>query len=504
MLTPSFIPSIDRSSNDPLYMQIYEQLRRLILSGDLSVGSHLPPIRELASELSVSRITVSNAYQELFADGLVEGQVGRGTIVCGLPGDSTNRPLPWNEYFAAVSSVGQKDPIMREMLALSVDPSTISFACGVPASDLYPLKRWAQATHAALSRGAAALDMAPVEGVPEVRETMATWAAQSGIEASVDNIMMISGSQQGIDFVARALVGRGGTVVMAAPSYLGAVAAFDAVGGNIITVPVDHEGMRTDILDRVLARNHIQLIYTIPTFQNPTGTTLSMRRREELLALSQRYQVPILEDDPYHGLYYTNEPPPPPLKAMDKHGCVIYVSSFSKTLFPGIRSGWMVAPRPVMERLSAEKQHSDTFSSTLTQYSVQHFIEEGWLSQHLAQMRRWYPRRRDAMLAMLGEHIPEGLYWNKPNGGFYIWCKMREDLSSRELLSEAMPRGLVFAMGEVFFANPGGYNTFRLNFSSPSEEQIHQGIHVLSDAFNAIQEKHWKRGSGSSGTCTLV
>jgi len=503
------IPTIDRESDEPLYMQIYEQVRRLILSGDLLAGSQLPPIRDLAAELSVSRITVSNAYQELYADGLVEGHVGRGTIICGLPGDALEHPMPWNEYFASLNSMVPKDPIMREMLNMSVDSTAISMACGVPGPDLYPLEQYGQAVALALAEGSSVVEMSPVEGALSVREAMVGWAQQQyGIHTSTDNLMMFTGSQQAIDTTARALVGPGDAIVVSAPTYMGALAAFRSAGARLISVPVDHEGMRTDILDRILARNpNVQVIYTVPTFHNPTGTTMSLSRRHQLIELSLRYGVPIIEDDPYSPLYFTDEPPPPPLKALDEHGSVIYMSSFSKILFPGIRAGWVVAPRPVMDRLTEVKQHSDIYSDTLTQHSIKQFVREGWMTQHIEMVRERFAYRRNVMLDALSRYAPEGLYWNNPKGGFYIWCKLEDGLSSRDLLSESMERGLVFGIGELFYPERAGFNAFRLNYSYNGEQKIEAGVRILGEALTALRNRKLKRGRTSDevgGTCALV
>jgi 2-aminoadipate transaminase len=248
---------------------------------------------------------------------------------------------------------------------------------------------------------------------------------------------------------------------------------------------MDKEGMQTDVLERLLARYRPQLIYTLPTFQNPSGKVMSHERRQELLSLAQRYQVPILEDDPYSELCYSN-PPPPPLKSFDRQGYVIYLSTFSKILFPGIRLGWLVAPRPVVDRLASVKQHADLHSNTPAQWALTEFIQRGWLGEHITTLRQVYPRRYQAMLAALRTHVPRGLRWNEPAGGFYLWCHLEEGLRSKDLLAEAVQRRVAFVVGEAFHADGGGQDTLRLNFTYQNEQGIQEGIRRLSEALTTL------------------
>lgn len=493
------LKNLNRESDEPLYLQIRNQIRDLILSGDLPAGARLPAERELAASLGVNRTTVSNAFQELAADGLVEGQVGRGTIVCSLPDiykpgydDFQPQPLPWGEYFVAINEQA-RDPLMRELVALCARQDVISLAGGLPAPDLYPIEHFAHATDRVLRRdGRALLQHCPTEGHLGFRETLVELAAGRGIAASPDNILVLAGSQQGLDLVARALIEPGDPVVVELPSYLGALSVFRAAGARLLGVPLDEEGMRTDILERLLARYRPQLIYTLPTFQNPSGRVMSHERRQALLSLAQRYQVPILEDDPYGELYY-GDPPPPPVKSLDQHGYVIYLSTFSKLLFPGIRMGWLVAPRPMVDRLASVKQYVDLHSNTLAQWALAEFIEQGWLDEHLATLRQEYPGRYRAMLAALRAHIPHGLHWNEPAGGFYLWCHLERGLRSKDLLAEAAKKQVAFVVGEAFHADGGGQNALRLNFTSQTEQDIWEGIRRLGEAFAALI-RGWQEG----------
>jgi DNA-binding transcriptional MocR family regulator len=481
------LASLNRESKVPLYLQIRDQIRDLILSGDLATHTRLPPERELAATLGVNRTTVSNAYHELAADGLVQGQVGRGTIVCSVPSAGTvdghlSRPLHWSEYFCEDQA---RDPLVRELIALCAQQDVISLAGAVPAPDLYPVERFARAMdRVLLQHGRELLQYCPTEGYYGFRETLSELAKKRGINAAPENVLVLAGSQQGLDLVTRAMIAPGTQVVVESPSYLGALAVFRAAGARLLSVPMDEEGMRVDILERLLDRYRPQLIYTLPTFQNPSGRVMSAERRQALLSLAEQYQVPILEDDPYSDLYY-GDPPPPPVKSLDRQGHVIYLSTFSKVLLPGIRIGWLVAPRPVVDRLASIKQHADLNSNTPAQWALVEFIGRGWLDDHLTMLRRAYPCRLATMLSSLEERVPRGMRWSEPTGGLHLWCHL-EGLRTRDLLVEAARRRVAFVSGEAFHADGGGENALRLNFSYLDQDGIREGTRRLGEALSAL------------------
>jgi 2-aminoadipate transaminase len=497
--------NVNRESDEPLYLQIESQIRSLIRLGDLPAGTRLPPERTLATSLGVNRTTVSTAYQELAADGLVEGQVGRGTIVCSLPDgrmqggeDSFPQPLPWSEFFSV--GEGGQDSLVRDLVALCAREDVISLAAGVPAPDLYPIERFAAVTDQVLKgHGSVLLQHCPTEGHLPFREALAELAAGRGVAASPGNILVLAGSQQGLDLIARALLKPGDPVVVEVPTYLGALNVFRRAGARLLGVPMDEDGMRTDLLERLLTRYRPQLIYTLPTFQNPSGVVMSQERRRALLSLAERYQVPVLEDDPYGELYYS-ERPPAPIKSLDRHGHVIYLSTFSKILFPGVRIGWLVAPRPAVDRLGLIKQHTDLHSNTLAQWALVEFIRRGWLQEHLAALRRAYPQRLQAMLAALREYVPDGLRWNHPGGGFFLWCHLAAGLRSTDLLAEAGQRRVAFVQGEAFHADEGGQGSFRLNFTYQNVPAIREGIERLGEALEVLLADRREHRAARRGT----
>ena len=482
---------LDRSSPVPLYLQISNQIRELILTGALPEGTRLPPQRELALELEVNRTTVVNAYQELAADGLVDATIGRGTVVRTLSRSTspvTPSPLPWTEVFSLRTRFAY-DPLIRDMMTLCAQKNVISFAAGVPAPDLYPLDEFRAVVDEVLAKhGRVLLQHCPTEGYPPLREWLAERMVERGARVSPRNILVLTGSQQGLDLVARLLLDPGDIVIAESPSYLGVLQVFQAAGVRLLTVPLDEQGMQVDVLEQILVRSRPKLIYTLPTFQNPTGVTLSLERRYQLLALAQRYQVPILEDDPYGELRYEGTPVPP-LKALDRYGHVLYLSTFSKMLFPGLRLGWLVAPEQVVGRLTMIKQFTDLHTNTLGQWALTEFCRRGLLDRHLESLREVYPRRRDVMGAALERYCPPGTTWNRPEGGFYLWCHLPEGLQARELLSEAARRQVVFIVGEACHVDGGGQEWMRLNFTYHPEDLITEGVRRLGQAMEELLQR---------------
>jgi DNA-binding transcriptional MocR family regulator len=480
---------LDRDNATPLYLQIKNQLRYLILSGTLAGGTQLPAERKLAESLGITRGTVTSAYQELVADGLAEAHVGRGTIVRHVQ-EADSAPLrhlfpSWHAMF--VHQPQQPwEPLLDELLRLAARPNVIPFTAGVPAADLYPEQDFRHTVAAVLNQGdPKALGSCAAEGHHALRRMIARHMASQGTRVAWEQVLVTTGAQQGLDLLVRAFIEPGDVVVVEKPTYLGALRSFAAAGARLLGVPLDRYGLRLDLLEGILARYHPKLIYTLPTFQNPSGRSQSLERRVGLLALAARHGLPIVEDDPYRPLYY-EEAPPPTLKALDQRAGVIYLSTFSKTLFPGLRLGWIAAPPEVVEQLAYIKKRTDPYGNSLAQWATARFIEAGYLESHLGRVRPVYRRRCDAMAAALAEHCPD-LDFEVPAGGFNLWCRLPEGLRSRDLLAEASLRNVVFAPGELFFAERGGEGALRLNFSSLPEELIRKGISRLGEALAALQ-----------------
>jgi DNA-binding transcriptional MocR family regulator len=522
---------INRDSTVSVYIQIANQLRQSILAGDPSPGGRLPPERRLAALLGVNRTTIVNAYRELAADGLVSGQVGRGTVVLQRAeeepagaidparndddrwarshsttnGSGHPRPsaLPWAQLVTPITDV-LDDALLRDAMTVSARPDVIRLATGTPAPELYPVDAIRAIFDEALDHaGQTLLQHTPTEGYPPLRGELARWmtraAASAGYPSQVDpaNVVVAAGSQQGLYLLARSLIEPGDLVAVESPTYLGAVQVFRAAGARLMPIPVDGDGMQVDLLQELLSRRRPKLIYTLPTFQNPSGTLLSMGRRLRLLDLAARYQIPIIEDDPYGALRYDGRPLPS-LAAIDRaegRGLVIYLSTVSKMLFPGFRIGWISAPRPVVEQVTLMKQLVDLDTNALAQWAVWAFFARGLLDAHLERVTAVYPRRRDRMLDALGRHAGALLTANRPHGGIYLWCRLANGLRARDLLPEAAREGVVFAPGEPFHvdsASGRGRWDIRLNFTLPTDDEIEEGARRLGVALRrlASQREH--------------
>lgn len=496
---------IDRASSVPVYLQIDRGLRALIASGALPQGALLPPERRLAASLGVNRTTILNAYRELKADGLVESHVGSGTRVAGnaaVPRDPAG-PLPWSQLIR-VGGEQTPDPLVRDLLELSERRDVISLAVGLPAPELLPLDLVGR-LHGTMMRemGAGALLHSPTEGLSQFRETLCGLMATRGVRCSLPEVLVTSGSQQGLDLLARVLLDPGDEVVVEEPSYFGALQVFRRAGARLLGVGVDAAGMRTDALETLLQRRRPKLIYTLPTFQNPSGAVLSLARRRHLLDLAYRFQVPVVEDDPYSELRYEGSELPS-LKALDVHGHVIYASSFSKVLFPGLRVGWLVAPSVLVRQLALAKQSVDLHTTTPGQWLIHRFIGDGHFQRHLAHARQAYRVRRDAMDEALRASAPPTLEWERPEGGFYFWCRSTAPVPQGRLLGRAAAEGVAYLPGEACFASGSATSFMRLNFTYPTCEQIRSGIAGLMTALRRVTPAGDAQGAAAGGTPPIV
>jgi DNA-binding transcriptional MocR family regulator len=492
--------SIDRESGEPIFRQIVREIQELILSESLPEGFLLPPERRLAAALGVNRSTILNAYRELKALGLVDAHVGRGTAVLGAPAQIPNAAgVPWRQLFRE-SVARSHDPIIADLLALSERQDVISFAIGLPAPELLPLEILAEYTAELIREVGAPLVLhCPTEGHTPLREALAQWVATRGIRARASEVLVVSGSQQGLDLVARIFIDPGDVVIVEEPTYIGALQSFRVAGAKIIGIPVDEDGMRTDILASILERERPKLIYSLPTYQNPSGAVMSVERRRHLLELAARWHVPILEDDPYSELRYEGEPLPS-LKALDEHDLVLYQSTFSKVLFPGLRIGYLVVPPVVLRQLALAKQGADLHANSFSQFLLERFVRDGHFSTHIENMKPAYRRRRDLMGMALEKDPSIGLEFSMPKGGFYIWCCLPEGVEQSALLANAAARGVVFLPGRACYPTEPTENCLRLNFSHASEDEIEMGIERFLEAVR--EARVWGQIKESNGAAT--
>ena len=499
---------IDRGSSRPLYEQVGDSLRGLIAGGKLEPGDELPASRTLAETLQVNRGTVTAAYDALVAEGILERHVGRGTFVAD--GQALERlrertepqaPAPrlaWEGRFGR-DPLRDRDPIMAEVARHAARPGTISFAGGYPDPAFFPTDDFRRALNSVLREsGGSILQYGTTGGHAPFMDLLKRLLLERGIASGQDELLVTTGSQQGIDLVARLLLTPGSTVVVEDPTYHGALAAFRAAGARPVPVPVDSDGLDVAALARALERERPALIYCMPTAHNPTGSNLSLARRRRLLELSREHAVPILEDDFKGDLQYDGEPLPP-LRGLPGGEDVIYAGTFSKMLFPGTRLAWLVAPPPVVARLAALKQSADLSSSVLLQAAIARFAEGRALERHLANVRREYRKRRDVLLVALEREMPQGVTWSRPVAGFSLLVRLPAPLDAAELLGSAATHGVVYTPGRVFSLG-AETRSLRISFGNVKAVHLVEGVKRLAATFkDALRTARRSPGRVSGG-----
>jgi 2-aminoadipate transaminase len=399
----------------------------------------------------------------------------------------------WKSRFA-LRTKNIKSSAIRELLKITQRPEVISFAGGLPAPDVFPVARFQEACRKVLEvNGHQALQYGASEGYEPLREMVARHIARYGIKANTENVLITSGSQQALDLIGKLLINPGDRILVEAPTYLGALQAFNVYGAEYVSVPSDDDGLQTEHLEAPL-RTGPKFMYVLPNFQNPGGTTLSEGRRHQLVLLADKYGIPIIEDDPYGQLRYEGEHLPP-LVVLDRQnlrrdngysiGNVIYLSTFSKTLAPGLRLGWIVAPADVIAKLVQLKQGSDLHTSTFGQIVAYEVAKDNFLDEHVKLIRKVYRERRDVMLETLKKYFPSEVTWTHPHGGLFLWVTLPEGMDCNKLFEAALKENVAFVPGDCFYAAnfvKEGCRHFRLNFSYGQPEQIREGIRRLSVA----------------------
>lgn len=401
---------------------------------------------------------------------------------------------PWKSRYAQRNQRMTRS-VIRELLKLTQQPDIISFAGGLPAPEMFPVEQIQEAAYRVLSEhGAQALQYGPTEGYLPLRQFICERMNRYGIKSEPNNVFITTGSQQALDLIGKLLINPGDRVLVEEPTYLGALQAWNAYQAEYISVASDDYGLCTDLLENAL-RIGPKFMYVLPNFQNPGGTTLPPERRLDLVRLSNKYGIPVVEDDPYGALRYEGEHLPP-LVALDAdfqseaglnghgfmEGNVIYLGTFSKTLAPGLRLGWVVAPVEVIDQLVMAKQGTDLHSSSFDQMVAYEALKTGFLDDHIRQIRQVYGERRDVMLAALERYFPEGCSWTHPEGGLFLWARVPEWIDTGELMQEAVKAKVAYVPGFAFYADAShGRNTMRLNFSNAQPAQIEEGIKRLGN-----------------------
>jgi DNA-binding transcriptional MocR family regulator len=508
--SPELTLTLDRAAGRryPLGQQLVDELRRRVQAGSLGPGDRLPPVRGLASSLSVTPETVAGAYRRLVDEGYLRGEVGRGTFVAAPPLRAEEDPLAPFEAGGSLPPFAQ-GPTSSELLRLANRPGVVSFAASVAAQELTPVDALQSALIETLrDQGPSALQVGPTPGYVPLRAAIAELLQQRGLEVDESIVCITSGCQQGIDLAAKVFVGAGDAVLVEQPSFLGALEAFRARGARVVGVPIEADGLRVEALPALIQRHRPKLLYCMPTYQNPTGRSLSSEKRRALLRTAATYDLPIVEDD--SAGFFNLEPDvaaPASLKAADHAGYVIHLGTFSKVIAAGLRLGWLVADAAVFDKLVAAKYASDLSSDALVQRAVHRLLVGGALDAHLRRARAEYRDRRDVLVAALRrpDTLPPGARFDEPEGGFNLWLELpREGPTSTELFLEAVRRGVAFVPGPFFFSAGGGGPTssaalrgLRLSYSALPPGELRRGVELLSHAV-------WGLATGSRPAAAVV
>jgi len=481
--------NLNRKIKIPIYEQIKKQITDKIISGEWKKGFILPSERELSKILGVNRSTINRAYLDLKSEGLVSSQIGSGTVVNRQIEKTSSKydylvpEIDWPQHMV-INSELKNNKIIKKILKNQSD-EIISFAGGFVGDDSLPVRMLQKLSTDCFKKYTSKM-IAPAEvyGISELRKEICIHMLDKGINSTLRECMILSGSQQGIDFFSRAFLNHGDIVFTESPTYIGAIQIFKSYGAKVIGIPIDEDGMNTDIMENYLNRYKPKFIYTIPTYQNPSGTTLSTKRRNKLLELAYSYQIPILEDDPYSDIGFENRIIPP-LKALDSYDYVAYLSTFSKKFYMGGRIGWIICNNEILQKFGELKQITDLHANTVNQYFIYEALKNGLLREHMNLLISQVREKRDLMIEeLLKKGIPEKSF-SIPKGGFYIWLKIDEEINMNNFLARCKNEKVLVMPGDAFFPNTYGINQYiRLNYSSPSLKAIPEGVSRIVNSLN--------------------
>lgn len=485
-----FAIALDHTTAIPLHRQLYEELRRSILTGRLIPGQRIPSTRALARSLKISRATVTLSYEQLLSEGYLQTVPSSGTFVYHqLPDDllpttteisqaATRQPVQLSTYGTNLAATESLVPLGLEL--------PINFSCyGRPALDEFPLKLWRRLLSRACQIVPTQLDYATsAQGHQLLREAIARYIAQSrAVRCQANQIIIVNGSQQALDLVARVLLNRSDLVAIEDPGYLDARQTFLTQGAELLPIPVDESGI---VIERLLADSSAQpklkLIYVTPSHQFPTGAVLSLPRRLALLAWAKQNGVIIVEDD-YDSEYRYGERPIPSLQGLTANDSVIYTGSFSKILFPALRLGYLVVPQSLVSVLARAKWLADRQSPLLEQYALTEFIHEGYLESHIRRMRNLYNQRRQALVQALTHYLGKYLTILGENAGMHLMVRLRLGLSDEEIILRAAQVGVGLVSARPYYLRSGSTGEFILGYADLSEENIRDGVCRLAQVF---------------------
>jgi 2-aminoadipate transaminase len=505
---------LQSESHIPLYIQLRDQLRALVFAGDLRSGDRIPASRELAGQLGIHRTTVANAYAELESEGLIEGHVGRGTFICGVPEKRFSPPprtngnggaTRWEALFADERAEEGLSRLMPDVPA-----GAIAFTVARPPEEFFPVEEFRRCANEALRReGRRILSLGSTDGYEPLRQQLIDWFQSEGQTIRPEQLLITDGCQQAIDLICKAFLRPGDSVALENPAYPGAIAIFSGARTRMLAVPVEtdttaggHAGMNVGALETVLTQNRVKFIFVTPDYQNPTGAAMPLAERRRLLELAARFQVPVIEDSIYARVHLRGTALPS-LKSLDTSGNVIQIDSFSKIAFPGLRVGWCIGAESAIERLRSVKQSTDLHTDQLSQATLAEFMRRGYLNRHLARMKKVYRSRLQALEEALDRHMPDSATWTRPNGGMSLWVTLPPGFDAGELLIHARELGIYFLQGRLFYFQQPRPNTLRLGFANLDEKRIARGIQIFCDMLKAEIRKR-ERGSRNEASARVA
>jgi 2-aminoadipate transaminase len=475
-----FSPNLRQDSDVPLYRQLFEQMAAKIRSGTWPRGERLPATRELAGQLGLNRTTISAAYELLESEGLITGQVGRGSFVTGEPGGAAG--VDWNGLL-------ERGYGGKAAYSPAAGRAGISFAMSRPSRALFPLDEFRASCAAVLTRSDLAdiLQLGSPSGYEPLRRYLMEEARRQSAAAPGDDLLITNGCQQALDLIGRVLLRPGDTVAVEEPIYTGLKSLLTGMGAQLVGIPVGADGMEVPQLERVLERERPRFVVVTSNFQNPTGATLPLPSRRALLDAAHAAGVPVIENDAYGELRYLGESLPS-LKQLDEHGGTVLLRSFSKVSFPGLRVGWALGPRPLMDRLRHAKESADLHTDQLSQAVLLDFAESGRLEAHRERVLKAGAERLEATLESCGRYLPAGTRWTRPQGGMNVWVKLPEPLDASELLVRAQKEGVAYLPGRYFAVSRLDPGSLRLSFAGLTPEEIREGLAILGRVFAVAGE----------------
>jgi GntR family transcriptional regulator of abcA and norABC len=475
----------DKTSNIPIFKQIVIYISNKISKGDWLIGNQLPPQRALAKMFDVNRSTIVAALEELTSLGILEGKSGHGTTIINNTWSllMSASPPNWQRYID-FSIHKANSPTIQTINKLEFVDGITRLSTGEISPELFPKEMMKKVLQRVPERAYSLNYLEPL-GLFELRRILSQHLTKYGIYIPPSCILIVSGSLQALQLISLCMLQPGSTIFIEIPSYLKSLNVFQSAGMKLRGIPMDSNGIMPWILNKKDNLEETSLLYTIPTFHNPTGRLMTETRRQELLDWCKTNRLPIIEDDAYRELWI-NEEPPPPLKAYDKNGMVLYMGSISKSLAPGLRLGWLAGPESIVERLGDVKMQTDYGASSLSQWALTEWMESGLYEQHLLILRKHLKERRDLVLHTLDTHFKEIATWNTPAGGYYIWLRLNKNISTDRLFEIALSEKLLINPGSIYdFSNN---QHIRISYSYASPDELKKGLIKLSELIEKMYQ----------------